>query len=225
MAELTLVSFRRAIATHLAGILGQSIESLLPLVQQNTSHRKASHSVFSVVIKRLQQLQSRSSGDGTAAVLDEQVLERCCTDLSVDTRKYVVEARRTKDMLLFDPQPLQLIQKAVGAIVERAVGMEKVGVEEALGKRAREELSSWRRKVIVVDGVKTLQDENAFCSLRRTILTGFVARFLLSKSSGTACVKVVADLGSKCRCLRKNRLGSGTNDNSELITDRSCLFN
>src|SRR5690349_7922524 len=86
MAESTLVSFRRAIATHLAGILGQSIESVLPLVQQNTSHRKASHSVFSVVIKRLQQLQSRNSGEGTAVVLVEQVLERCCNELSVDTR-------------------------------------------------------------------------------------------------------------------------------------------
>ncbi|KAG9070215.1 Arginyl-tRNA synthetase [Linnemannia hyalina] len=132
MAESTLVSFRRTIATHLTGILGQSIESLLPLVQQNTSHRKASHSVFSVVIKRLQQLQSRSSGDGTAAVLDEQVLERCCTELSADTRECIV---------------------------------------------------------------RTLQDENAFCSLRRTVLTGFVARFLLSKSSGAANVKVLADLG------------------------------
>ncbi|KAK3835779.1 MAG: hypothetical protein JOS17DRAFT_518571 [Linnemannia elongata] len=195
MAESTLVSFRRAIATHLAGILGQSIENLLPLVQQNTSHRKASHSVFSVVIKRLQQLQSKNSGEGTAAVLDEQVLERCCTELSADTHKHVVGARRTKDMLLFDPQPLQLIQKAVDGIVDRAGGKEKVGVEEVLGKRTREEVSSERRKV-VVDGVKTLQDENAFCGLRRTILTGFVARFLLSESNGTASVKVVADLGS-----------------------------
>ncbi|KAH7036834.1 hypothetical protein BKA57DRAFT_520711 [Linnemannia elongata] len=168
MAESTLVSFRRAIATHLAGILGQSIESVLPLVQQNTSHRKASHSVFSVVIKRLQQLQSRNSGEGTAVVLVEQVLEKCCTELSADTREYIVGARRTKDMLLFDPQPLQLIQKAVGDIVERAGGRERV----------------------------TLQDENAFCSLRRTFLTGFVARFLLFESSGTSTVKVVADVGS-----------------------------
>ncbi|KAF9138540.1 Arginyl-tRNA synthetase [Mortierella sp. GBA39] len=198
MTESTLVSFRRAIATHLTGILGQSIESLLPLVQQNTSHRKASHSVFSVVIKRLQQLQSRSSGDGTTAVLDEQVLERCCTELSADTRECIVRVRRTKDMLLFDPQPLQLIQKAVGAIVERADGRESE--EEGvllLGKRAREELSSGGKKVVgvVVDGMKTLQDENAFCSLRRTVLTGFVARFLLSESSGAASVKVLADLG------------------------------
>ncbi|OAQ26386.1 hypothetical protein K457DRAFT_140296 [Linnemannia elongata AG-77] len=201
MAESTLVSFRRAIATHLAGILGQSIESVLPLVQQNISHRKASHSVFSVVIKRLQQLQSRNSGEGTAVVSVEQVLEKCCTELSADTREYIVGARRTKDMLLFDPQPLQLIQKAVGDIVERAGGRERVvGMKEekeVLGKRAREELSSGRRKVtVVVDGVKTLQDENAFCSLRRTFLTGFVARFLLSESSGTSSVKVVADVGS-----------------------------
>ncbi|KAF9548981.1 Arginyl-tRNA synthetase [Mortierella hygrophila] len=206
MAESTLVSFRRAIATHLTGILGQSIESLLPLVQQNTSHRKASHSVFSVVIKRLQQLQSRSSGGGTTAVLDEQIWERCCTELSADTREYIVRVWRTKDMLLFDPQPLQLIQKAVGAIVERAGARERVGAEEEeeeeeevllLGKRAREELSSGGKKAVgvIVDGMKTLQDESAFSSLRRTVLTGFVARFLLSESNGASSVKVLADLG------------------------------
>ncbi|KAF8946649.1 Arginyl-tRNA synthetase [Haplosporangium gracile] len=206
MAESTLVSFRKAIAAHLARIVGQPVESLFPLVQQNISHRKASHSVFSVVIKRLQQLQSRNGeGEGTAAaVLDEQVLERCCAELSNETRGWIARARRTKDMLLFDPQPLQLIQKAVGAIVERGLGgegreggeREKKGVEDILGKRAREELSSGedsgkRGVVIVVDGVNMLQDENAFCSLRRTVLTGFIARFLSGESSDAA-VKVIA---------------------------------
>ncbi|KAG0280032.1 Arginyl-tRNA synthetase [Linnemannia gamsii] len=218
MTELTLVSFRRAIATHLSGIVGQSAESLMPLVQQNTTHRKASHSVFSVVIKRLHHLhnsKNSSGGDGekgvTVTVLDEQVLERCCSELSVETREWIVAARKTRDMLLFDPQPLQLIQKAVGAIVERSLGEGRrsggggrENVEEVLlGKRVREELGSVEQEsravvMLVVDGVKTLQDENAFCSLRRTVLAGFVARVLSSTSGlgGVGDVKVIANPGS-----------------------------
>ncbi|KAF9152006.1 Arginyl-tRNA synthetase [Linnemannia schmuckeri] len=233
MAESTLVSFRRTIATHLARIVGQPVESIFPLVQQNISHRKASHSVFSVVIKRLQQLQSRNGEkEGrAAAVLDEHVLEQCCTELSAETRRWIVGARMTKDMLLFDPQPLHLIQKAIGAIVERGLGgeggeggeREKKVVKDVLGKRARETLSfgednGRRGVVIVVDGVKTLQDENAFCSLRRTVLTGFVARFLSDESSD-ATVKVVADTdnGEFLRGLNVESLISS--DSSNNISD------
>jgi cell division ATPase FtsA len=142
-------------------------------------------------------------------MLDEQVLERCCSELSDETREWIVAARRTRDMLLFDPQPPQLIQKAVDAIVEQR-GRENV--EEVLGKRAREELNSGgqgRRVaagVVVVDGMKTLQDENAFCSLRRTVLTGFVARLLSSTRGldGPKTVKVITDPGSMsfvCVCV------------------------
>ncbi|KAG0274503.1 hypothetical protein BGZ95_009714 [Linnemannia exigua] len=258
MSESTLVSFRRAIAAHIAKVTDQSIDTILPLVQQNTSHRKASHSVFSVVIKRLQNLNSTisSSGNGGGVggggggrggvmkmLLDEGLLERCCTELSTETREWVLQARRTKDMLLFDPQPLQLIRLAVGSIfreygqshgVEEGIGggadaAEDGNVEEILEERAREETSSGgignrkmkkkkrrrstsKKTVVIVDGVKTLQDENAYCCLRRTVLTSFVARcFLLtgmSLSKGdeeeeevegneVPCVKVIADQGEE----------------------------
>ncbi|KAF9124503.1 hypothetical protein BGW39_008180, partial [Mortierella sp. 14UC] len=168
-SESTLVSFRRAIATHLAEVVGQSADDIFPLVQQNTSHRKASHSVFSVVIKRLQNLcniNSSSSNSGSSSgggaelplLVDEDVLGRCCSELSAKTRGWVLQARRTKDMLLFDPQPLQLIRLAIGSVVrEYGQGLgrgrdcevgsgssvaEGEGVEEVLGKRAREEMNS-----------------------------------------------------------------------------------
>ncbi|KAF9087304.1 Arginyl-tRNA synthetase [Mortierella sp. AD031] len=215
MAESTLVSFRRAIATHLAGIVGQSVESLVPLVQQNTSHRKASHSVFSVVIKRLQSTcNSNISGSNIKnrgnAILDEQTLDRCCSELSKETRQWIVKAQRTRDMLLFDPQPLQLVRRAVGAIYRDLEG-EAGGDDDAVGdksedgdavevlrKRTREETCSRRKRRVIVDGAMTLQDENVFCSLRRTVLTGFVARFLGGvggnlDGEGSSSVKVIAD--------------------------------
>ncbi|KAG0369604.1 hypothetical protein BGX24_002349 [Mortierella sp. AD032] len=168
MTESTLVSFRRAIATHIAEVTDQSVDNVLPLVQQNTSHRKASHSVFSVVIKRLQSLNNINNngngdgggggggGGGGVAVLDDDLLERCCTELSTETREWVLQARRTKDMLLFDPQPLQLIRLAVGSImreygqssrIEGGIGSsvdaaEDKSVEEMLKERAYEETSS-----------------------------------------------------------------------------------
>ncbi|KAI1310277.1 Arginyl-tRNA synthetase [Mortierella claussenii] len=83
--DSTLLSFRRVIAAHLSSVLSLPTESLLPLVQQNTGARKPSHSVFSVVIKRL---------TGGKDLLDEAILEKCL-ELSVDTQKWIAAVRRT----------------------------------------------------------------------------------------------------------------------------------
>jgi hypothetical protein len=212
MSESTLVSFRRAIAIHLAQVTGQSTDDIFPLVQQNISRRKASHSVFYVVIKRLQNLYNSGRSGGGAPMslllLDENVMERLCSQMSAETQEWVLQARRTNDMLLFDPQPHQLIRLAVESIVRgfghyqdhdyevghSSTAAEGEGAGGVLGKRAREETNDGARLrrrgrkgkgVVIVDGVKTLQDENGFCCMRRTVLTGFMARFLSLSSRGS----------------------------------------
>ncbi|KAF9932645.1 Arginyl-tRNA synthetase [Linnemannia zychae] len=224
MTESTLVSFRRVIAAHLAKVLGVlSVENLFPLVQQNINHRKASHSVFFVVIKRLQNaLKEGGQRGGGYSELDEATLNKCCANLSEETQQWILQVRLTKDMLLFDPQPLQMIHLAVEAIYREYGGEGRSAGEEhgvnddggskeegVLGKREREEEYSENnqqkreKQVVIVDGIKTLQDENAFCSLRRVVLTGFIARLLeveLDKSSlfsSLKSVKVLVDPGNE----------------------------
>ncbi|KAG0319498.1 Arginyl-tRNA synthetase [Dissophora globulifera] len=169
--ESTLRSFRRAIASHLSTVFERPVEELLPLVQQNTGHRRPTHSVFSVVIKRL----TSDGGD-----LDTSTRQRCLdlsTAAAAETREYIVRARETKDMLLFDPVPLRLIQSAV-----RRVGARKAAREQrqdstrtVLGKRDR----TADETVIVVDGQSVAQaEESPFCALRRAVLLGFTARVL-----------------------------------------------
>ncbi|KAF9345904.1 Arginyl-tRNA synthetase [Mortierella sp. AD094] len=214
--DSTLVTFRKVIASHLSSVLGEaySIETLLPLVQQNTGHRKASHSVFSVVIKRLATiLQGRKvEGKGereaegiVKGVLDDALLGKCLL-LSSETQEYIGRVRRTKDMLLFDPVPLRLIQLTIQNIGREASessrritgNIEAVAAATAvvrpiaettthLGKRGR-----GSDQVVIVNGSKIQADENAYSSLRRTVLTGFVARFL-KESNCQSPVKVITE--------------------------------
>src|SRR5690554_4834185 len=87
--EPTLLRFRRVIASHLSSVLGSPAERLIPLIQQNTSHRKQSHSVFFVVIKRLQNALPDLD-------LDERTLEQCLVLSSPTVQQFVVYARRSR---------------------------------------------------------------------------------------------------------------------------------
>ncbi|KAG0329126.1 Arginyl-tRNA synthetase [Podila horticola] len=143
----TLLQFRTAIAAHLGRVLESPAESLLALVQQDTAHRKAGHGVFSVVIKRLPGGQA-----------DDERIQRCI-DISEDTQRYISNARRVKDMLLFDPAPGQLISLAIqdtyklfGSEASESVMVSPV----ALGKRDREDRS------MIVNGLSQQQDENGY---------------------------------------------------------------
>ncbi|KAF8962676.1 Arginyl-tRNA synthetase [Entomortierella lignicola] len=194
MNETTLVTFRKVIAKHLCSVIGEtiSIETLLPLVQQNTGQRKASHSVFSVVIKRLATtLRGQvigGEGEGSKYELDESLLEKCVL-LSAEAQVYIGRARRTKDMLLFDPAPLQLIQLTIQNISNEVDKRKSKPITTTIttGKRGR-----GSDNVVIVNGAKIQADENAYSSLRRTILTGFVARFLKDFESEDS-VKVITE--------------------------------
>ncbi|KAG0005509.1 Arginyl-tRNA synthetase [Entomortierella chlamydospora] len=208
--DSTLVTFRKVIASHLSSVLGEaySIETLLPLVQQNTGHRKASHSVFSVVIKRLattlhgRKVEGKGEREAEGvvvakSVLDDALLEKCLL-LSPETQEYIGHVRKTKDMLLFDPVPLRLIQLTIQNVgKEAAAAAEKEKEKEVersiaettthLGKRNR-----GSDQVVIVNGSKIQADENAYSSLRRTVLTGFMARFL-KESNCQSPVKVITE--------------------------------
>ncbi|KAF8951531.1 Arginyl-tRNA synthetase [Haplosporangium bisporale] len=162
----TLLQFRTAIATHLGRVLGEPADSLLPLVQQDTAHRKAGHAVFSVVIKRL------PGGDK----LDEEQIQHCVDELSEDARQYVCNARRVKDMLLFDPAPGQLIRLAIQDTHKLFTSDTVAGSVALLGKRGRE-----TDRIVVVNGLSLQQDENGYCALRRSVVVGFISRLVGSK--------------------------------------------
>ncbi|KAG0212069.1 hypothetical protein B0O80DRAFT_493550 [Mortierella sp. GBAus27b] len=194
-----LCLFRKAIASHLSSIVQKPCELLLPLIQQNTGHRKSSHSVFYVVIKRL----GNVVGNDTIAGRDlESACQRCLV-LSPETREYIAGVRMTRDMLLFDPVPLRLIQLTLKNIVERASDKDaKQDLETTKEDSAETSTSveaprrSVKRgrstdRVILVNGSGFQPDEDAYCSLRRTVLTGFVARMLSDSSQDP--VKVIME--------------------------------
>ncbi|KAG0081951.1 Arginyl-tRNA synthetase [Podila epicladia] len=172
----TLLQFRNVIATHLGRVLEVPAESLLPLVQQDTAHRKTGHGVFSVVIKRL-----------PGEPLDE-VRIRQSVELPEDTQEYISNARRVKDMLLFDPAPGQLIRLAIqdtyNLFGSEASDLEVATSPVALGKRHRE-----TDRAVIVNGLSLQQDENGYCALRRTVVTGFISRLV----GGKEVVKVFCE--------------------------------
>ncbi|KAF9957510.1 hypothetical protein BGZ70_009491, partial [Mortierella alpina] len=156
---------RRAIAIHLSSILARPCEALLPLVQQTTTHRKASHSVFTVVIRRL----------GTG--VDGQTLQKCVV-LSPALQPVIARVRRTQDMLLFDPNPLYLIQRCLkrmyhdfGEPASSSETREQVPRDQT-GKRDRDPSAA---STVVVNGARLQADENPYTGLRRVVLTGFIA--------------------------------------------------
>ncbi|KAI8599259.1 hypothetical protein EDD21DRAFT_380334 [Dissophora ornata] len=161
--ESALMAFRKVIASHLSAVLDKPSTILLPLVQQNTGHRKPSHSVFSVVLKRL--------GDGED--LEQDVRERCLV-LSPQTQEYIAHVRVSKDMLLFDPVPLRLIELTIKSVVNDGGDLLSDQTRTLLGKRDRA-----ADQTILVNGLNVQADENAYCSLRRTVLTGFMARLFM----------------------------------------------
>ncbi|KAG0212998.1 Arginyl-tRNA synthetase [Mortierella sp. GBA30] len=186
--ESVLASFRRVIASHLSSVLGKPVDSLIPLVQQNTGHRKPSHSVFSVVIKRL--------GRG----LKEEILQQCVV-LSDESKEFISRARRTKDMLLYDPVSLRLIQLSLGRIHDDITHSDKVGYSQERiqshdgsntsnngSKRDRQGQDSGPTKVFV-NGAKIQADEGSYSELRRTVLTGFIARLLMDEEKEYAFEK------------------------------------
>ncbi|KAF9575627.1 Arginyl-tRNA synthetase [Mortierella alpina] len=196
---------RKAIAIHLSSIFARPWESLLPLVQQTTTHRKPSHSVFSVVIRRL--------GKG----VNKQTLEQCLV-LPPDLQQVIERARRTQDILLFDPVPLHLIQRCLERIYhdfsEHTVSSESQGrvQSDSKGKRDRDASES----TVLVNGARLQADENPYTWLRRVVLTGFTARLIMRESHGDS-VKVImepsqpgadADLGSEL--MRGLNLYTGT---------------
>lgn len=215
-----LLSFRKVIASHLSSILQLPSDLFLPLVQQNTGHRKASHSVFSVVIKRLGSVAGHDTtergkeGDGhgqggqrRTVDLDEGTLQRCLV-LSLETQEYITNVRMTKDMILFDPVPLRLIQLTMKSIVARSAShdptqtLAKSG-EEKEDAPATDKLGTGKRslkrdrdsdQLVIVNGSSIQADENAYCSLRRTVLAGFIAR--TSSASCQSPVKVIMDISS-----------------------------
>ncbi|KAG0040166.1 Arginyl-tRNA synthetase [Podila clonocystis] len=181
----TLLQFRTAIATHLGRVLEAPAESLLPLVQQDTAHRKAGHGVFSVVIKRL-----------PGGPLDEERL-RQCVELSEDTQEYVSNARRVKDMLLFDPAPGQLIRLAIQNTYtlfgSEASDLDVPTSPVTLGKRPRE-----TDRPVIVNGLSLQQDENGYCALRRTAVTGFISRLV----EGKEAVKVFCEQSDRNESIK-----------------------
>ncbi|KAF9289254.1 Arginyl-tRNA synthetase [Mortierella alpina] len=173
---------RRAIANHLSSILARPCDALLPLVQQTTTQRKPSHSVFTVVIRRL------------GAGVDEQALQQCII-LPLDLQQVIVRARRTKDMLLFDPAPLYLIQCCLERINHDFGGSassssETQGLVQSDNKVKRDRDSS--ESTVFVNGARLQADEDSFTGLRRVVLTGFVARLMMSESHGSF-VKVIME--------------------------------
>ncbi|CAO3567465.1 unnamed protein product [Mortierella alpina] len=205
---------RKAIAIHLSSILARPCEALLPLVQQTTTHRKASHSVFTVVIRRL----------GTG--VDEKVLQKCIV-LSPDLQQVIARVRRTQDMLLFDPDPLYLIQRCLERIYhdfgEPASSSEtrQQALRDPTGKRDREPSAS----TVVVNGARLQADENPYMGLRRAVLTGLIAR-LMAKESHKSSVKVItepshAELGSEF--MRGLDLYSGTSSTQATEADDPYL--
>ncbi|KAF9980926.1 Arginyl-tRNA synthetase [Modicella reniformis] len=207
----TLLSFRKAIASHLSSILQKPSEALLPLVQQNTGHhRKTSHSLFYVVIKRL----GNTARTGEERDLDEDTRQKCL-HLSSETQGYIARVRTTKDMLLFDPVPLRLIQLTIKSIVDKNVGIDPertlttMGGSEGVvavtsksvkqpGKRSRS-----ADQIVIVNGSTIQLDENAYCALRRTVLTGFIARTLGASYEGR--IKVI--MGHSRDGMQSNIIG------------------
>ncbi|KAG0029431.1 Arginyl-tRNA synthetase [Podila clonocystis] len=181
----TLLQFRTAIATHLGRVLEAPAESLLPLVQQDTSHRKAGHGVFSVVIKRL-----------PGGPLDEERI-RQCVELSEDTQEYVSNAWRVKDMLLFDPASGLLIRLAIqntfNLFGSEASDLDMATNPVTLGKRPRE-----TDRAVIVNGLSLQQDENGFCALRRTAVTGFISRLV----EGKEAVKVFCEQSDRNETIK-----------------------
>lgn len=204
----TLLSFRKAIASHLSSILRKPSEFLLPLVQQNTGHRKPSHSVFYVVIKRLGSVvgNDTTKAGGGLDDFDEDARQRCLV-LFPETREYIASVRMTKDMILFDPVPLRLIQLTIKSIVARNTdgGLKRdlatAGEEDAAAAvmsgtlRRPAKRGRFADQPIIVNGSGIQLDEDAYCSLRRTILTGFVARTLSTSCQGP--VKVIMEHSRK----------------------------
>ncbi|KAF9188516.1 Arginyl-tRNA synthetase [Haplosporangium sp. Z 11] len=209
--EPTLLRFRRVIAAHLSSVLGSPTERLIPLIQQNTSHRKQSHSVFFVVIKRLQNALPDLD-------LDERVLEQCLVLSSPTVQQFIAHARRSRDMLLFDPVPLQLIQESVQSVYTDLgpKGSVRYSSEQTFDQKEQQEQQESHsarskddnendgscqskkrdqtsRLTVLVNGARIQQDENAYCALRRTVLTGFVARKMATASYGQSPVKVIMD--------------------------------
>ncbi|KAF9420471.1 Arginyl-tRNA synthetase [Podila epigama] len=245
----TLQPFRDALATHLSHVLEKPIESLLPLIQQDTAHRKAGHGVFSVPVKRL---FMSSRNDKSLVVAEEEedeekknkeqeLLEKCISQLSSTTLQYIENPRRSKDILLFDPKPSKLIDCAIHDIYNSMAvatplqqGREQqqqatLAPETPLSKtqptassspvspspkqpepaaqlehqlttgtttskkRAR---SSDHRTTILVNGLSLQYDENGFCALRRTVMTGFMARLMMQEGveeKKGSCVRVAIE--------------------------------
>ncbi|KAF9958183.1 Arginyl-tRNA synthetase [Mortierella alpina] len=177
-----LGAIRRAIAIHLSSILARPCEALLPLVQQTTTHRKSSHSVFTVVIRRL------------GAGVEDQILQQCVV-LPPDLQQVITRARLTKDMLLFDPVPLYLIQRCLERIYHDLGGPVPSSSEvqdsvQSDSKRKRDRNAS--ESTVLVNGARLQADENPYTGLRRAVLTGFVARLIRRESHGNL-VKVLME--------------------------------
>ncbi|KAF9586528.1 hypothetical protein BGW38_003000 [Lunasporangiospora selenospora] len=187
--ESTLTVFRRAIATHLARTLEKSEQEIVPIVQLNTTFHRSGYSIFLVVLKRL-------------GPLDDATTQKCL-ELGVDTREYIRGVRLVKGLLLFDPDTTQLVQLTVRRIY-KLLGPEEAqthaapaeteqpksgdGIEIALGKRPRDRAED---PIVLVDGSKTQEVENAYSSLRRIILVGVIAR--MATSSTLSLTKVILD--------------------------------
>ncbi|KAG0239685.1 Arginyl-tRNA synthetase [Actinomortierella wolfii] len=220
-----LAVFVDTLATHLARVLDAPAINIVPLVRLNTLHRKPSHGALIVPIKALVQLinapaslsppsTSSSSASSKVSSLHESQIQQCI-DLDADEkiRRYFISARRVKELLHFDPHPVQILQLTIQSVQYECKASspqlapasspstgtsstEANGV--AGGKRSRAS-----DETIVINGTLLKQDEDSYTSLRRIITTVLMANVQNSKHPGTVKIYLERDVSSMDECLAR----------------------
>ncbi|KAG0237036.1 Arginyl-tRNA synthetase [Actinomortierella wolfii] len=248
MADNSILDRRRPLAvfvdnlaTHLARVLDAPAINIVPLVRLNTLHRKPNQGALIVPIKALAQLisapaslsppsTSSSSASSKASSLHESQIQQCI-DLDADEkiRRYFISARRVKELLHFDPDPVQILQLTIQSVQYEykasspqlapasspstgTSSTEANGV--AGGKRSRAS-----DETIVINGTLLKQDEDSYTSLRRIITTVLMANVQDSKHSGTVKIYLERDVSSMDECLA--RLVRGLNVEQASLVDNT----
>ncbi|KAF9157817.1 Arginyl-tRNA synthetase [Actinomortierella ambigua] len=249
-----LTAFVDAIAAHLACVLNGSEASIMPLVRLNTLHRKPNQGAFFVPVKALAQLITTpassssisSSSSATAAtskvaVLNASQIQQCIqlgsggrededvADELKKMRQLFVSARHVKDLLHFDPNPVQILQRTIQSVqqdyykasplssplsplssslsstlLQSVVTSVPPQVSSAsTSTNANGKRTNASGNTIVINGVSLKQDEDPYTTLRRIVLTTVMANIQSSQHPGVVKVYLENDVSGMDKNLAR----------------------
>ncbi|KAF9976710.1 Arginyl-tRNA synthetase [Actinomortierella ambigua] len=220
-----LAAFVDAIATHLARVLNTPATTIVPLVRLNTLHRKPNQGAFVVPIKALAQLNTAptssspsSTTSAKSSTLDATQIQRCLqldasheeTPADVTIRRLFVSVRHVKDLLHFDPDPVQILQRTIQSVQHdykaslssspSSLSCLAVTSAPSVPQASSSTSTDANRKrtrasgdTVIINGTMLKHDEDPYTSLRRVVMTTVLANVESSQHQGDVKVYLEHD--------------------------------